>query len=112
MGAAKKGLAALAIEWDGAPHASLSTEEVFAELEKATLNSGAVAQNIGDVEKAEASAASKVDAVYQVPFLAHAPMEPVNCTVYVKEDGCEIWCGTQAILRRLPVETAALKQAT
>ncbi len=97
MGAAKKGLEALTIEWDGGPHASLNSEEIFAELEKATLNPGAVAQNVGDVEKAEAGAASRVEAVYQVPFLAHAPMEPVNCTVHVQQDGCEIWCGTQAI---------------
>jgi isoquinoline 1-oxidoreductase beta subunit len=99
MGAAKKGLEALAVEWDAGPHAGLDTAAIFAELEKATLKSGAVAQTVGDVEKAEASAASKVEAAYQVPFLAHAPMEPVNCTVHVEEDGCEIWCGTQAIAR-------------
>jgi isoquinoline 1-oxidoreductase beta subunit len=108
MGAAKKGLEALVIEWDGGPHASLATEEIFAELEKATLSSGAVAQNIGDVEKAEASAASRVEAVYQVPFLAHAAMEPVNCTVHVKEGSCEIWVGTQAIAR---AQAAAAKTA-
>ena len=99
MGAAKKGLAALVIEWDDGPHAKLGTSDVAAELEKATLTSGAVAQNIGDVDKAMASAVTKVEATYQVPFLAHATMEPMNCTVHVRKDGCEIWVGNQAIAR-------------
>ena len=72
MGAAKKGLAALVIEWDDGPHAKLTTDDIVAELEKATLKPGPVAQNIGDVDKAMASAATKVEAIYQVPFLAHA----------------------------------------
>src|SRR5438309_2469924 len=62
MGAARKGLAALMIQWDDGPHAKLSTEEIAGELEKATLNSGAVAQNIGDVDAAMASAVTKVEA--------------------------------------------------
>ena len=72
MGAAKKGLAALVIEWDDGPHAKLNTDEIAGELEKATLNAGPVAQNIGDVDKAMASAVTKIEAIYQVPFLAHA----------------------------------------
>ena len=99
MGAAKKGLAALVIEWDDGPHAKLTTEQIVAELEKATLNSGPVAQDIGNTEKAMATAVTKVEATYQVPFLAHATMEPMNCTVHVRKDGCEIWVGTQAIAR-------------
>src|SRR5258705_272282 len=67
--------------------------------EKATLNSGAVAQNIGDAQKAMATAVTKVEATYQVPFLAHATMEPMNCTVHVRKDGCEIWVGNQALAR-------------
>ncbi len=99
MGAAKKGLAALKIEWDDGPHARLATSDIAAELEKATLASGAVAQNIGDVDKAMASAVTKVEAIYQVPFLAHTAMEPMNCTVHVRKDSCEIWVGNQAIAR-------------
>src|SRR5467141_2149223 len=99
MGAAKKGLAALVIEWDDGPHAQLDTQKIVDELEKATLNSGAVAQNIGDTEKAMASAVTKVEAAYQVPFLAHAAMEPMNCTVHVRKDGCEVWVGTQVVAR-------------
>ncbi len=99
MGAAKKGLAALKIEWDEGPLAKLTTDQVGAELEKAVLNPGPVAQNLGDVDKALASAVTKVEATYQVPFLAHAAMEPMNCTVHVRQDGCEVWVGNQAIAR-------------
>jgi isoquinoline 1-oxidoreductase subunit beta len=108
MGAAKKGLAALAIEWDDGPHAKLNTDDIVAELEQATLKSGAVAQNIGDVDKAMASAVTKVEAIYQVPFLAHATMEPMNCTVHVRKDTCEIWVGSQAMAW---VQAAAAKTA-
>jgi len=108
MGAAKKGLEALKIEWDDGPHAKLTTADVAAEVERATLKPGAVAQNIGDVEKALAAAATKVEATYQVPFLAHATMEPLNCTVHARKDGCEIWIGSQAVAR---VHAAAAKTA-
>ena len=99
MGAAKKGLAALKITWDDGPHAGLSTADVVHELEQATLGPGAVAQNVGDTDAAMAGAVTKVEAAYQVPFLAHAPMEPMNCTVHVRPDGCEIWVGIQAMAR-------------
>jgi isoquinoline 1-oxidoreductase beta subunit len=99
MGAAKKGLAALRVEWDDGPHARLTTQDIAGELEKATLDPGVVAQNIGNVDAAMAGAATKLEAIYQVPFLAHATMEPMNCTVHVRQDGCEIWVGNQAIAR-------------
>jgi isoquinoline 1-oxidoreductase beta subunit len=108
MGAAKKGLAALVIEWDDGPHTKLNTKELAEELEKATLNSGPVAQNIGDVDKALASAVTKVEATYELPFLAHATMEPMNCTVHVRKEGCEVWVGSQAIAR---VQAAAARTA-
>jgi isoquinoline 1-oxidoreductase subunit beta len=108
MGAAKKGLAALKIEWDDGPHAKLNTDDIAGELEKATLNPGAVAQNIGDVDKAMASAVTKVEATYHVPFLAHATMEPMNCTAHVRKDGCEVWLGSQAMAW---VQAAAAKTA-
>src|SRR5258707_2054936 len=108
MGAAKKGLAALVIEWDEGPHAKLSTGDIAAELEKVTLNSGAVAEHIGDARGALAMAATKGDATYEVPFLAHAAREPMNCTVHVRKDECEIWIGTQAIAR---VQAMAAKEA-
>jgi isoquinoline 1-oxidoreductase subunit beta len=108
MGAAKKGLAALKIEWDDGSHAKLSTEDIARELDQATLRPGAVAQNIGDVGKVMASAATKVEALYQVPFLAHATMEPMNCTVHLRKDECEIWIGSQAVAR---VQALAAKAA-
>src|SRR2546428_5139280 len=108
MGAAKKGLAALNIEWDDGPHAKLNTDEIMSQLEKATLNPGAVAQNIGDIDKAMVSAVTKIEATYQVPFLAHATMEPMNCTVHVRKDGCEVWVGSQVLAR---TQAAAAKTA-
>jgi isoquinoline 1-oxidoreductase beta subunit len=108
MGAAKKGLAALVIEWDDGPHARLNTQEIAGELEKATLNPGAVAQHIGNSDDAMAGAVTKVEAAYQVPFLAHATMEPMNCTVHLRKDGCEVWVGSQAVAR---AQAAAAKTA-
>jgi len=108
MGAAKKGLEALKIEWDDGPHAKLTTQEIAHELDLATLHSGAVAQNIGDADKATASAATRVEAVYQLPFLAHATMEPMNCTAHFRQDECEIWIGSQAMAR---VQVMAAKAA-
>ena len=99
MGAAKKGLEALKIEWDEGAHAGLSTKDVARELEQATLKTGAVAESFGDADKAMANAATRVEAMYQLPFLAHATMEPMNCTVHFRGGECEIWIGTQAIAR-------------
>src|SRR3979411_1198108 len=108
MGAAKKGRAALVIEWDDGPHAKLNTGAIANDLERATRTPGSVAQNIGDTDKAMASATTKVEATYQVPFLAHATMEPMNCTVHVRKDGCEVWVGNQALGR---VQAVAAKTA-
>ncbi|MBV9559397.1 MAG: xanthine dehydrogenase family protein molybdopterin-binding subunit, partial [Bradyrhizobium sp.] len=108
MGAARKGLAALVIEWDDGPHTNLDTMAIAAALEKATLDPGPVAQNIGNAGEAMASAVTKVEAAYELPFLAHATMEPMNCTVHVRKDGCEIWVGSQAVAR---VQAAAAKTA-
>src|SRR5262245_50769453 len=95
MWAAKKGLAALDIRWDEGPNAKLSTADIVQQLAAASQRSGVVASREGDPATAMASAAQKVEAVYEVPFLAHATMEPVNCTVHVRADGCDIWVGTQ-----------------
>lgn len=108
MGAAKKGLAALKIEWEDGRHAGLTTQDIARELEDATLKSGPVAQNIGDAAKALAGASTRVQASYHLPFLAHATMEPMNCTVHFRGNECEIWVGTQAIAR---VQAMAAKAA-
>ena len=106
MGAAKKGLAALKIEWDDGPNATLSTAEILRDMEAASSGSGAIARQEGDVAKALAGAATRVDAIYGVPFFAHATMEPMNATVHVRKDSCEIWTGTQVLAR---VQAAAAK---
>ena len=99
MWAAKQGLAALDIEWDEGPNATLSTSDIVQQLEAALLRPGVIARQDGDVAKAMAGAAQKVEAVYQMPFLAHATMEPVNCTVHVRKDGCDVWVGSQVLAR-------------
>ena len=93
--AAKQGLAALDIRWDDGPNAHLSTADIVQQLATASEKSGAVARKDGDVAAAMAGAAQKVEAIYEQPFLAHATMEPVNCTVHVRADGCDVWVGTQ-----------------
>ena len=82
--AAKQGLAALDIRWDEGPNAKLSTADIVQQLAAASQRSGVVARQEGDAAKAMARAAQKIEAVYEVPFLAHATMEPVNCTVHVR----------------------------
>jgi len=92
---AKQGLAALDIRWDEGPNASLSTADIVQQLAAASGKSGVVARKEGDAVAAMAGAAQKVEAIYEQPFLAHATMEPLNCTVHVRPDGCDIWVGTQ-----------------
>jgi len=97
MWAAKQGLAALNIQWDEGPNAKLTTDDIVAQMAKDAERTGIVAKNDGDVAKASAAAPVKVDVAYQAPFLAHATMEPINCTVHVTKDSCDIWTGTQMI---------------
>ncbi|MGQ0595101.1 MAG: molybdopterin cofactor-binding domain-containing protein [Gammaproteobacteria bacterium] len=103
MWAAKQGLAALDIRWDEGPNAKLSTADIVQQLEAASQKPGVVARKEspaqGDMAKVMAGAAQKVEAIYQVPFLAHVTMEPVNCTVHVRKDGCDVWVGTQVATR-------------
>jgi len=93
--AAKQGLAAAAPQWDAGPNAKLSMADIVAQLARASEKPGAMARHDGDAAAAIAGAARKIEAVYEQPFLAHAAMEPMNCTVHMTRDGCEIWVGTQ-----------------
>jgi isoquinoline 1-oxidoreductase beta subunit len=93
--AAKQGLAAAAPQWDAGPNAKLSTADIVEQLARASEKSGAVARRDSDAVAAIAGAAQKIDAVYEQPFLAHATMEPMNCTVHLTKEGCDIWVGTQ-----------------
>ena len=99
MGAASKGLAALEIEWDEGPNAKLTTADIVADMAKASEAEGIIARHDGDMAKALADADQKLEAIYEVPFLAHTTMEPLNCAVDVRKDGCDIWVGTQVIGR-------------
>ena len=93
--AAKKGRDALEIEWDLGVGASLSTAAMLADYRKRAKAPGAVARQAGDVDAVLKAADKRIDADYELPFLAHAPMEPLNCTAEINKDGCEIWTGTQ-----------------
>jgi isoquinoline 1-oxidoreductase beta subunit len=97
--AAQQGLNALKIAWDLGPNAQVNQADIVQGHSDASAGAGIVARQTGDAEKAIAGAATKLDAVYQLPFLAHAPMEPINCTAQVRPDGVEVWCGTQVPTR-------------
>jgi isoquinoline 1-oxidoreductase beta subunit len=97
MWAAKKGLDALKIQWNDGQNAAVSSEQIFEQISAASEKDGVVAKSVGDISRALSS--NRIEAAYHVPFLAHAPMEPMNCTVHVRPDGCEIWVGNQVITR-------------
>ncbi len=99
MWAAKQGLAALVIRWDDGPNGKVSTADVVQGLAAAAQTPGAVVRNEGNAAAAVAGAPKKMEAVYEVPFLAHAAMEPINCTVHVRPDSCEVWTGSQVLAR-------------
>jgi isoquinoline 1-oxidoreductase beta subunit len=105
-GATRKGLSLLDISWDAGPQGQYSTETLTAELAAASKRKGVIATQKGDVAVLLAAAATHVNAVYQNPLLAHTTMEPMNCTVALHRDRCELWLGTQAATR---VQSAAAK---
>ncbi|MFV0672490.1 molybdopterin cofactor-binding domain-containing protein [Variovorax sp. tm] len=94
---AMRAVKALAIEWDHGPAASLSSSEMIERLSQ-TLRTrpGNARLDDGDVAGAFRSAAKTIEAEYRVPFLAHAPMEPMNCTVQFKDGKATVWAPTQA----------------
>jgi isoquinoline 1-oxidoreductase beta subunit len=104
MWAAKKGLDALKITWDEGPNARISSKDIWNDLRAASEKDGVVARSEGDIAKGLATG-DRMDAAYEMPFLAHATMEPLNCTVHFKPDSCELWTGTQ-ILSRVQSEAA------
>jgi isoquinoline 1-oxidoreductase beta subunit len=94
--AAKQGLQAAAPTWNDGPNANMSSASIRADMLKASEKTGAVATDHGNAIKAlDDKKGRRIDAVYEAPFLAHATMEPMNCTVDLKADGCDIYCGTQ-----------------
>jgi isoquinoline 1-oxidoreductase beta subunit len=107
MWAAKKGLEALVVTWDEGANANISSKDIWQHLRAASEKDGAVAKSTGDIAKG-LSTGERFDASFELPFLAHAAMEPLNATVHLKPDSCEIWTGTQIVSR---VQSEAAKAA-
>ena len=109
--AAKKGRDALQVQWDDGPNGALSTDALREEFRALAKTPGAVAKKEGDAAAALAGAAKRLEAEYEVPYLAHAMMEPLNCLVDLRPDSCEIWTGTQfqTMDRAAAAEVAGLK---
>jgi len=93
--AAKRGRDALQVEWDPASDASLSSAALHASYRALSRTPGLVARTTGDAATALAGAARTIEADYELPYLAHAPMEPLSCVVELRKDGCDIWAGSQ-----------------
>ncbi|MGF6090239.1 molybdopterin cofactor-binding domain-containing protein [Pseudomonas sp. 18173] len=93
--AAKLGRDALKIDWNPGPNAGLNSQALLESFRKLATIPGLNAGQAGDTQAALGKAAKTIDAEYSVPYLAHAPMEPLNCTVRITKDKCEIWTGTQ-----------------
>ena len=108
---AMEGRRALAIQWDEGPTAAMNSARLSQIFAEKIQQPGAIARKEGDAttlitSMAIANAAKKIDAIYEVPFLAHAPMEPLNCAADVRADSCEVWASTQM---QSPARDAAVK---
>jgi isoquinoline 1-oxidoreductase subunit beta len=101
MWAAKQGLEALDIKWNDGPNAEVSTDLIWSRLREASKRDGAVAKEVGHVSEVfdQGDSSEIVTAQYEMPLLAHAAMEPVNCTVHVTPTSAEAWTGTQVLSR-------------
>lgn len=93
--AAKKGRTALKIQWDPGANATLDTAKQIEDYKSLAATKGLPALEKGDVKTGLLNAAKVIEAEYSFPYLAHAPMEPMNCTVKLTKDQCQIWSGTQ-----------------
>jgi isoquinoline 1-oxidoreductase subunit beta len=107
MWAAKQGLEALDVTWNEGANVQISSKDIWENLRAASEKDGAVARSDGDIAKGLATG-EKFEAAFELPFLAHATMEPMNATVHFKGDSCEIWTGTQIMAR---VQSEAAKAA-
>ncbi len=93
--AAKKGRDALTVRWDEGANAALTSAGLSARHAELAQQAGRVAKHEGDTEAALREAARRHEATFEVPYLAHATMEPMNCTAHVRADAVEIWAPTQ-----------------
>jgi isoquinoline 1-oxidoreductase beta subunit len=107
---ARKGLSALRVTWKEGANGKLSTADLFASADAALNRDGLVAENTGDTTAAERAASDRFEQIFRLPMLAHATMEPLNCTVRVAANRCDVWCGNQALGRaqRFAAEAAGL----
>jgi isoquinoline 1-oxidoreductase beta subunit len=97
--AAHQGLKAAKPSWAPGPNASASSGAIAASLEAATARPGIVALDKGDAHAKVAAAPKRIEATYDLPFLSHAPMEPINTTLHIRADGADLWVGTQVPVR-------------
>ncbi|MBU1211838.1 MAG: xanthine dehydrogenase family protein molybdopterin-binding subunit [Alphaproteobacteria bacterium] len=93
--AAKKGRDALQVEWDESGAETRSTADIVADFAKAATAPGRVVKAAGDAEKALGAAGKTIEAEYVFPYLAHAPMEPLDCLIEATESGARVWAGSQ-----------------
>ena len=94
--AAIQGRKALEVKWDEGPAANESSVELHNEFIANAAKPGGIVRNDGDADSALAAASKKIEAIYELPFAAHACMEPMNCTVHIQSDRAEAWVPTQA----------------
>lgn len=93
--AALEGRRALTVEWDPGPNVGESTDRLHEICRKLVDRPAPTFREAGNVDASLAAADRTVEAIYHAPFLVHAPLEPMNCVVHVRSDGCEIWAPTQ-----------------
>jgi len=117
--AAKRGREALVIEWNEGPNKNFSTAAQRSEYQALLKKTNNLAREVGDVKSALAKAAKRIDVEYELPYLAHSPMEPLNCLADVRADGCDLYLGTQmqspdrdAVAKALAMEPAKVKVHT
>ncbi|MBV8905781.1 MAG: xanthine dehydrogenase family protein molybdopterin-binding subunit [Acidobacteriia bacterium] len=101
---AMEGRRALEVRWDEGALANLDSAAIRRMMQDAAEKPGAQARKEGNGSAALAGAAKKLEAIYEAPYLSHAPMEPMNCTAHVRADGCDVWASTQ-------IQTAAQQTA-
>jgi len=93
--AAAKGAQALEVKWDEGKLSTLNSADIMKHYAQLAEQPGKVARNDGDAPAAIKGAPRSIDRVFEVPFLAHATMEPMNCTAEVTADRCDVWVPTQ-----------------
>jgi isoquinoline 1-oxidoreductase subunit beta len=92
---AKMAREALQVDWDEGSMQNFSTRQMMQEFRERAKSTGTGVRKDGDAAGALASASKKIEAVYEVPYLSHLMMEPLNCTVDLRPDSCEVWTGSQ-----------------